>query len=76
MNDEKTYPIPLADVRVGWEPIAEFSENLPEAEQFLRDQRGAARRVMVVVNPAGHYSVWTKRHRCWPFTPPREAGRW
>lgn len=76
MNDEKTRPIPLADVRVGWEPIAEFSENLPEAERFHEDQRGASRRVIVVVNPCGHYSVWIKRHRCWPFTPPRAADRW
>lgn len=67
MTHEEPTIIPLADLPVGWEPIADFGEDLPEAIRFYESQRELETKVCIVIDWNGSHSVWSERWPDWPM---------
>lgn len=56
-HDEFT-PIPLAEVPIGWEPIAQYADHDPLFQKHLQDHIAAGRRPLVARTRCGNLSIW------------------
>ncbi len=69
-NHEDTDPTPIAQVPLGYEPIAEFADDLAEARRFHRTH-GHLQATLLVIEGNGNISIWICRARLWPPQPIR-----